>query len=145
MISRHLRRRIALIMLLSASLCMVFIALNTLFIANAKEIEINIRRYAIEGNTTVISTFYSLTNPGKHDICVRLNEDNGLEIIVSVIMLGENETRVLIEYNSTLGKQVCKSFTINSKVLYGFVVSTLISRNIVENPYAGVSVSIIIK
>lgn len=128
-----MRRRIALIILLLTSLTIVFSILDTLFIASTKELEINVRRYAIEGNSTVISTFYLLFRPERHDICIRLDENNGLQIAVSVIILKKNGTQVLINYDSTLGKQVCTSFDIDDKILYGFIVSTLNSPNVVED------------
>lgn len=64
---------------------------------------------------------------------------------MSVIILKKNGTQVLINYNSTLGKQVCTSFDIYNKILYGFIVSTLISPNIIEDPYAEISITITIK
>ncbi len=124
---------VVVIFTITVSSVMIFIGWSLI---KTNTITIDITRYALEGNTTVISSFYMLAYPGTHKIYVHIHSDSPtIKAYVKIFILTKNGPIEVLRTNP--GKNSFSSdFKTTSKMIYGFVVSRLEVPGTMNNPYS---------
>lgn len=132
---KTLSRRLAIILIIAVIVSAVM-TYTGWSLVRTNTITIDITRYALEGNSTVISSFYALVYPGDHRIYVCIHSDtSALKVHVEIYILTRKGPVKILSTNSNTG---CFSaeFRADNKIIYGFVVSKLEVLGALNNPYS---------
>ncbi|GEM_PF-4599353 len=138
---KALLKRTTMILIVTVIVAAVILSSGWRIVAT-NTITFDITRYALEGNTTVVSTFYALVHPGEHKVNVYIHTDSpNLQAHVEIYLLTSKGPVKILDTSSNTSSSSAE-FRADNKIIYGFVVSKLEILGLMNNPYSRVIITI---
>ncbi len=138
---KALLKRLATILVIATIIAAVLMGMGWNLI-KTKTITIDITRYALEGNTTVVSSFYALIYPGEHRVHVSIHSDSPTLKGYAEIYILTSKGPVKILSTSPNTTSFSAEFRTDNKIVYGFIVSKLEVLGTMNNPYSRVIITV---